>query len=317
MIVRRATYGAALLAAVVLHLAYGQYVTQYILLFLVFLPILSLLLSLPAILTSRAELSGGADVQRGRSCKVRLRVDCRFFLPPDHYRITVEHRNLFLDSAGTRVKVQIHGTRRCEQIFTPETDRLGTLSYRIRSARACDYLGLFAIPIKRSGSVTLTVLPNAEQPVPMPTLLEDSECIQKPKPIGFSEEHELRPYREGDAVNLIHWKLTEKMDAPIVREPQELLRRKVVLSMDLLTDYPAQQSVLEQLCFLSGLLIEQNIPYLLRYGLRTAHIGGEGDFKRFLKSLLSEPVRDEKAQPVVGGTDTLVCRIEPQKGVRA
>ena len=317
MILRRATYGAALLAAAALHLAYGQYVTRYILLFLLFLPILSLLMSLPAILSSRAELSGGADVQRGRSCEIRLKVECRFFLPPDRYRLTIEHRNLFLEPRGTRIRVQIPGTRQREEIFSPETGRLGTISYRIRSAYACDYLGLIAIPIKRSGFVALTVLPNAEQPVPMPTLLEDSECIQKPKPIGFSEEHELRPYREGDAVNLIHWKLTEKLDAPIVREPQELVRKKIVLSMDLSTDYPAQQSTLEQLRCLSDQLVEQNIPYLLRYGLRTAHIDGEGDFTRLLKALLSEPAKNEKAQPVVGGTDTLVYRIEPQKGGRA
>ena len=317
MILRRLTYAATLIAAAALHLAYGQYVTYYLLLFLLFLPILSLLLSLPAILSSRAELSGGADVQRGRPSKVNLRVSCRFFLPPDLYKVRVEHRNLFLASHGTQINVRIDGTRKHEETFTPDTDRLGTLSYRIRSARACDYLGLFAIPIRRSGKVTLTVLPNAEQPVPMPELLESSGVTLKPKPLGFSEEHELRPYREGDAVNLIHWKLTEKMDAPIVREPQELLRKKIVLSMDLFASYPEQQSVIEQLCFLSDLLIGNKMPYTLQYGLRTAHIGGEGDLNRFLKALLSEPCRDEKAQPVAGGSDTLVCRIEPKKEARA
>ncbi len=317
MILRRLTYAATLIAAAALHLAYGQYVTYYLLLFLLFLPILSLLLSLPAILSSRAELSGGADVQRGRPSKVNLRVSCRFFLPPDLYKVRVEHRNLFLASHGTQINVRIDGTRKHEETFTPDTDRLGTLSYRIRSARACDYLGLFAIPIRRSGKVTLTVLPNAEQPVPMPELLESSGVTLKPKPLGFSEEHELRPYREGDAVNLIHWKLTEKMDAPIVREPQELLRKKIVLSMDLFASYPEQQSVIEQLCFLSDLLIGNKMPYTLQYGLRTAHVDGEGDLNRFLKALLSEPCRDEKAQPVAGGSDTLVCRIEPKKEVRA
>ena len=317
MIWRRATYGAALIAAGALHIAYGQYVTYYILLFLLFLPLLSLLLSLPAILTARAELSGGADVQRGRACEVQLKVSCRFILPPELYKLTIESRNLFLESRATRSKVLINGVRKSEQIFQPDTERLGTITYRIRSARACDYLGLIAVPIKRSGSVALTVLPNAEAPVPMPELIESSDRVLKPKPLGFSEEHELRPYREGDAVNLIHWKLTEKMDTPIVREPQELLRKKIALSMDLYTAYPKQQSVLEQLRCLSDQLIENRIPYMLRYGLRTVHIDGEGDFNRFMKSLLSEPARDEKAQPVIGGTDTLVYKIEPKKEVRA
>ena len=313
---RRLTYAATLIAAAALHLAYGQYVTYYLLLFLLSLPILSLLLSLPAILLSRAELSGGADVQRGRSASVRLRVSCRFFLPPDLYKIRIEHRNLFLEQQSTRINVRIDGTKKREETFTADTDRLGTLSYRIRSARACDYLGLFAIPIKRSGTVALTVLPDTEQPAPMPELLEASGVTLKPKPLGFSEEHELRPYREGDAVNLIHWKLTEKMDAPIVREPQEMLRRKVIFSMDLFENYEAQQSVLEQLRCLSDLLMGDGIPFTVRYGLRTAQIEGEGDFDRFLKSLLSELIRSEKAEPVADGTDTLVYRIVPRKEVR-
>lgn len=313
MIQRRLTYGAALLASAALHLAYGQYATYYILLFLLFLPILSLLLSLPAILSSQAELYGGADVQRGRPSEVHVRVSCRFFLPPELYKLKLERKNLFLDANSTKEKILIYGTEKKEETFTPDTERLGTISYRIRSARVCDYLGLLAVPIKRSGTVALTVLPNAEKPEPMPELSLSSELVRKPKPLGYSEEHELRPYREGDAINLIHWKLTEKMNAPIVREPQEMLRRRVVLSMDLYAAYEKERSVLEQLRCLSDQLLESEIPFLLRYGLRTAEIKGEGDLERFLKSLLSEPVRDEPAQPYLGGSDTLVYRIEPGK----
>ena len=317
MIGRRLTYGAALLAAFALHFAYGQYVTYYILLFLLFLPILSLLLSLPAILCSHAELSGGADVQRGRTATVQLRTECRFFLPPEKYKLKIEQRNLFLDRRAERLTVHLCGARTCSETFTPDTGRLGTISYRIRSARACDYLGLFAVPIRRNGAVALTVLPNAQPPEPMPDLIASSDRILKPKPLGFSEEHELRPYREGDAVNLIHWKLTEKTDTPIVREPQEQIRKRIVLCLDLCENYAAQQSTLEQLRYLNDLLLADGTSYVLRYGLRTAVIGGEGDFNRFIKSLLSEPGREENAQPVAGGSDTLVYRIVPGKEVRS
>ena len=316
MIGRRLIYGAALLAAFVLHFAYGQYVTFYILLFLLFLPVLSLLLSLPAILSSRADLIGGADVSRGRACSVKLRLESRFFLPPELYKVKIEQKNLFLERRGSCFKIQIYGIQKHEEVFTPDTSCLGTVCYRICSARACDYLGLFAIPIKRSGTAALTVLPNAERPVPEPELTEASDRVLKPKPIGFSEEHELRPYREGDAVNLIHWKLTEKTDTPIVREPQEQIRKNIVLCMDLTENYPAEESMLEQLKYLSDLLIEEKIPFLLRYGWNSVQIGGEGDFNRFLKSFLSKMIREEAAQPVSGGSDTLVYRIIPKKEAR-
>ena len=317
MLGRRLTYGALLIGTAALHLAYGQYVTFYILLFLLLLPVFSLLISLPAILTSRADLVGGADVQRGRETVVLLKTRCRFFLPPEAWKIKLERRNLFLDKRPTREKIRLFGGKSREERFVPDTSRLGTIRYRIRSARVCDYLGLFAIPIRRGGAVVMTVFPNAEAPVPMPQLVEPSDRVLKPKPLGFSEEHELRPYREGDAVNLIHWKLTEKTDTPIVREPQELIRKRIVLSMDLYGAYPAQQSVLEQLRCLADTLNGSKVPFLLYYGLRNVRIEGNGDFERFLRAFLSAQIRDEAAQPVNAGNDTIVYRIVPKKEVRS
>ena len=78
---RRILYIVLLLGAIALYIFYGQYVSLCILLFVSALPLISVLLSLPAILKSHAELKGGTDVQRGRPSKVRLCVDCGFFLP--------------------------------------------------------------------------------------------------------------------------------------------------------------------------------------------------------------------------------------------
>ena len=314
---RRLLYGGLLISTVTLHLAYGQYVSFYILLFVLLLPVLSLLISLPAILSSRAELHGGADVQRGRSCRVGVSVQCRFFLPPDAFKIRIEQKNLFLDGRPMRTRVLLYGTKKETEYLKPETGKLGTIRCRIRSARACDYLGLFAIPIRRGKDVNLTVLPNAEAPVPMPEFVEPSERIVKPKPLGFSEEHELRPYREGDAVNLIHWKLTEKMDAPIVREPQELIRKNIVLCMDRFRSYERQQSVLEQFRCIADVLNAEKIPFLLYCGLSCIRMEGEGDTDRFLHSFLSGANDDEPAQSVAAGNDTLVYRIVPKKEVRS
>ena len=313
---RRILYIVLLIGSAAMHVAYGQYVTHYILLFLLFLPVFSLLISLPAILTTKAKLSGGEDVCRTRSAKIRMTVSCGFFLPPERVTVVIEHRNLFLEDRPTRRKLRYLGAKSSTETFEPDTSRLGTLRYRIRSARACDYLGLFSIPIRRTGAVTLTVTPDTERPVPEPELVEPSDRVLKPKPQGFSEEHELRPYREGDPINLIHWKLTEKFDEPIIREPQLLVRKNIVLCADLPKDYPALQSVMEQLRFLSDQLCENNIPYVLHFGMQTVTIGSNGELERFLKTVLSEPMRTEDALPVASGNDTLVYRILPNREVR-
>ena len=313
---RRALYIALVLGAAVMHFAYGQYITFYALLLLLCLPVLSLLISLPAMLSARAELRGGEDVERDHACKIRLTVENKWFLPPESLTVRIENQNLFAEKTPTCRKIRFLGVRSGTQTFTPETDRLGTIRYRIRRASVCDYLGLISIPVRRSGAVALTVLPKPEAPVPEPDLLTPSDRILKPKPQGFSEEHELRPYREGDAINLIHWKLSSKYDEPIVREPQELVRRNVVLSVDLPADYRQQQSVLEQLRYLSDALMEQKIPYLLHFGMKTVMIRSNGEYERFIKTVLSEPMRAEAASPVRSGNDTIVYRILPNKEVR-
>lgn len=313
---RRVLYGALLLLAALLHLAYGQYVTFYVLLFLLCLPVLSLLLSLPAILLSRVDLIGGEDVRRNRVCRIRLHTECRFFLPPEAWKIRIEQKNLFTDDRGKRRKLRLLGVKKETQVFTPDTGAIGTIRYRICSARVCDYLGLFAIPVRRGGAVAVTVLPEPTEPIPKPELIEPSDRILKPKPQGFSEEHELRPYREGDAVNLIHWKLSQKYDEPIVREPQELVRKNVVLSVDLPKTYRECESALEQLQFVSDRLMEEKIPYLLHLGYRSQMIRSSGEFDRLLKTLLSEPRRVEEALPVREGNDTLLYRVVPVKEAR-
>lgn len=314
---RRVLYGALLVGAVVLHFAYGQYITHFVLLFLLCPPILSLLISLPAMLTSRVEIVGGEDVERSRACRIRLHIRTKWLLPPEAWIITMERQNLFAEPQPTVQKIRFFGVRSGTQTFTPNTEQLGTIRYRIKRARVCDYLGLVSLPIRKSGAVTLTVMPQPEAPVPDPALTTASGRILKPKPYGFSEEHELRPYREGDAVNLIHWKLTSKFDEPIIREPQEPLRKNVVLSMDLSDDYAEQQSCLEQLRYLTDQLTEQKLPYLLHFGMQSVTITTVGEYERFMKTVLSEPLRKEATPPVYGGNDTLVYRIVPQKEVRA
>lgn len=69
---------------------------------------------------------------------------------------------------------------------------------------------------------------------------------------GYAEVHELRGYRPGDSLREVHWKLTAKVDHPIVREPQTPNRGPVILTLDLPGDPGALDSCLDQTCWLAG-----------------------------------------------------------------
>ncbi len=315
MAVRRIIYIALLALAALYHFAYGQYATHYILIFLACLPLLSLLVSLPAAFRSHASIISGMDVHRGDEGNVLLELECAFVLPPEAWRVTLEQQNLFTDKGSSTQVIRAGGTSRLTKSFYPDTTRLGTIRYRIKKACIYDYLGLFAIPVKKSGAAELTVLPNTERPLHEPELDDPSTVVFKPKPLGFSEEHELRQYREGDPLNLVHWKLSSKTDQIIIREPQEVIRRKIVLSVDLPAVYEEQQSVIEQLRYLSEGLVEKQIPYQLVFGADTLSVASNDDFNDYIKSRLSAPLRTQPAAGAALGSNAVVYRILPKKVV--
>jgi hypothetical protein len=48
----------------------------------------------------------------------------------------------------------------------------------------------------------------------------------------LSEVHDLREYRDGDDMRMIHWKLSEKLVSPIVRDPSEPSKFYLLLLLD-------------------------------------------------------------------------------------
>ncbi|MBR0424509.1 MAG: DUF58 domain-containing protein [Clostridia bacterium] len=312
---RRILYLIALAAVAAFHLAFGQYVSHFMLWFVLLLPVVSLLLSLPAILMTKIALIGPDDVQRGREGCIRLTASCKFFLPLDCLLIRIEEQNLFTEETPNRRSVRIDNLTEKEKRIRVSTEQLGNIRCAVRSAWAFDYLGFFAFPIRKPNAVAFTVLPSPAAPVPDPILIDASEQVSKPKPQGYSEEHELRPYRAGDSINLIHWKLTSKFDDPIIREPQEMLRKHIILAIDLPDSYAAQENLLDQLRYLSDALLAEQIPFGLYLGLRSTTIRSDGELIAALKLFLSEPMHAEATETIRSGNDTLIYRLVPNRGV--
>lgn len=313
MTARRIIYIALLILAAVLHYAYGQYVTYYMVIFLLLLPIVSLLVSLPSALSVKLSLEGGGEVCRGRKSTVRLTAKRSSFMPPESIIVKVEARNKFTGGVVSRQRVKMKGSWDKATEFSPDTSELGMIKYRIKRAIVFERLGIIPIPVKRGGTASVTVLPDREKPVPEPHLIERSVGILKPKPQSFSEEHELRPYRDGDPMNLVHWKLTRKTGDIIVREPQESTRRKIALVADLPEEYEKHRSILEQLQYIHDGLAANGIPYLLQYGETRYYVDSENAYNDFLLGVLSERMKAEKAPASDLSGGLLVCRIDPKR----
>lgn len=248
-------YLGMLAGAMVFHMYYSAWFSWYFLILILALPLFSLLLSLPGMVTARLQAEVPAAVCRGERAAARFTLKgkypaglcvLRFWgKSKKGRRKTLRHRF----SSGGLCSLPLDTTHCTCQAAT------------LRSARIYDFLGLFFLPLLRKKRYSTEIYPIPTAPDPLPHLEGLLSSALKPLPGGFSEIHEMREYRPGDSMRDIHWKLSAKTDTPIVREPQEAIRPQVLLTLRLFGPGYQADSCLDQLYFLSGWLLDQNIPH--------------------------------------------------------
>ena len=313
---RRLVYLTGLLMGAVFHSLYGQYLSYILLRFLIVLPFVSLLVSLPAMLRVRVLLSSSSASPRGENAAARLKIDSRFFLPVGCLSVAFDGENRFTGDRVGKKKFRYWGVLKAEEELALPSDRCGVISCSLGRIWAWDYMGIFAIPVKRCDPAIYTVLPIPREPKPMPELDQDSAITLKPKPGGgYSEEHELRPYRQGDPLNAIHWKLSSKLDDPIVREPQLMQRKRIALSVSPSRDRKELESQLDQLLYLSLGLIDKGIYHRICFGAhQEAFIKDKNSLDEFLLQILSHRPDGSRGPVDRNKPDELVYSIRPMVG---
>lgn len=258
---RRLLYAAALAAALCAQIMSDNYWAHFFLAALLALPVLSLALSLPGILRCRVSLAA-APAAAVRGAEGAWLVRCRTgFFPVARLSMRCVETNL------------LTGRRRCERVrlagvcdgtvFTlcADTAHCGVLELRIRRLGAADALGLFYVPLRAPAPAALVCRP-VSAPVPAPVWEEP------PRPAavrtargGDAEDHELRPYRPGDAMRAVHWKLSAKWDDLIVREPLAGQLRPPVLTLDRFGTPEALDALLDRFLSLSRALVAAQRPH--------------------------------------------------------
>lgn len=281
---RRILYLAALAGCLVYYYAYPAWLSHLLLLAALCLPWLSLLLSLPAVLTVRFTILVPGDVPMGTPVHAQLEPKCRFPLPPFRCRLRATHR--------------ITGQTQVLKADAPvPTGHCGCLELAAHKLRLYDYLGLFSWR-HRMAPCRLTVLPKAVEPDRLPALRRYLASSWKPKPGGgFSEHHDLRLYRPGDSLRGIHWKLAAKTGSLIYREPIEPVRETPVIALHLSGTHRQLDRKLGSLAWTMDHFLSNQLPCHVRCltgnGLEVFSITDKADAASALHSLLASPAADE------------------------
>ena len=279
-------YLVTLLGCLVFYIAYQEWLAWMLLLTVVGLPWFSLLLSLPAMLTFRAEVASAAFLPVHTAAEARLQGHSRFPVPPFKGRI----RFLRLTTAEQWVR---------KGGGELPTEHCGGIFMTAERVWVCDYLGLFVLPVRKKTPAITVIRP---KPLPMPEPPDLHKFLAKawrPKPGGgYSENHELRLYRPGDSLNQVHWKLTAKTGKLILREPMEPVRGQVVLTMNLWGDTACLDRKFGHLLWLGTFLLEKGIRFELTVltgeGVISQSVTEEDTLQKAIDRLLRCPPADPK-----------------------
>ena len=283
---RRIAYLATLLGCLVFYGFYREWFSWFLLMAVVWLPWFSLLLSLPAMLTVKANLRCPAKTRQDMPVRTALQLKSRLPTPPIRCKIRLVNNltgERYLGEPGERIP-----TAHCGMM---------TISYPQLSVY--DYLGLFSRRVRREESCNIYIEPKAV-PGQLSLQLEGQGVSQwKPKPGGgFSENHELRLYRPGDNLRHIHWKMAAKTGKLIYREPMEPVQKGHVLTLTLFGTPEELDKKLGQLLWTSRALLARNLPHqvLCRTGngVSTFEIHNEATLEEGLHTLLRSPRADVK-----------------------
>lgn len=264
----RVGYLLALGAAVLFFICFNGYFSFYVLVLALIFPIFSRLVSLPGMLGCAVELEVSARaVRRNEAAEVRLTAVSRSRLPLGRLTVDLAWNNAMNGQSGrTRVKLSgaSLGAERQERL---PTAHCGMVCCQAARVRVCDLLGLFAFRRPAPPEVEVAVLPLDLPPEPVPALLgAEKNRVMRPRPGGGpGEDYDLRPYRAGDPLRSVHWKLSSKMDALVVRETLEPQKAVIVLTFDHFGTPEELDVIQDRLDAVSRALIERERPHAVRW----------------------------------------------------
>lgn len=219
MIKRWLHYAAVWTLCLFFYFAYRQWLAWVVLLSVSLLPLLSLAVSLPAMLLSRITLSMPHAAVAGAVVPLDIRLECP--LPCPVWSVRIEAGNTL-----TGEKWRLLPGRDCP------TENCGALYCHISRGRVYDYMGLFCLPRKTPEDFRMMIRPRQLRPKDLPNPDKKIVTYWRPKAGGgFSENHDLRLYRPGDSLRQIHWKLSGKTGKLIYREPMELVNNDLLLRL--------------------------------------------------------------------------------------
>ncbi len=190
-----------------------------------------------------------SEVSKGEPFQwiLQIRNSCLFTIP--NALIVLEYRSRTEDiPRRTTLRIPLLGMNTQRVLLNFHANNCGVMEIRLISMRIYDSLRLFSLNVPSRCSNKLLVMPEyAEDKIsdwtPPDENAEDATEYSKTKAGDDpSEVFEIHPYRSGDAVSRIHWKLSSKLDELMVKAYSLPIHTDILLLPDYRRVYDVSDS---------------------------------------------------------------------------
>ena len=234
--------------------------------FLIFalIPLISLIVSLPFMVHAvvrgiTAEVTGELRPLDAAEIKIYSKNRTAAVFP--QFKVKVQFENSFASIKKKYRKIVFFGSSKKPFVIINKgvTKHCGTIKIQFKRCAVFDFSGMFFIPLRLRETPEINVMPKPVKPKVMPSADNTQVLGFKPKPGGgFSDYYELRPYREGDSMKYVHWKISSKYDELIVREPSLPVLRSLVIRLDLSGKPEVNDDILARFVGTAEKLVSEN-----------------------------------------------------------
>ena len=284
MFIRRIVYVITLACSVAFYALYPYWISQYIMVLILLLIPFDLLVSMPGMLIKRISLTAPKVLDMGESGTLVLTTYQKKPLPSGRIKTRL---NMTAEDFSEKRKIICDPESDSRYEIAIDTSHSGVTFFEIKRLHTTSIIGLFSLVIAAGSRVTVLILPAPVKPKNIVTLPRG--LILRPKPGGgFSEDSDLRPYRRGDPVRIIHWKLSAKYDSLVIREPMIPPDHSRLVHIVNWSGARERDIILGRLRWISDYLLKWELSYYIKLGDNgsVAEITCEKEFMDYLCSIM-------------------------------
>lgn len=289
---------------------------KYAALLIVLLLLIIILSFVTAFLTGRdLKVSMETPVQgvQGVPAHVAIKVENKGFFPVFMCKVKTIMTNLLMDETDVATDRLSIGRKKSSNIdFAVSEDRCGCIEIGIDEIRVTDPLGLINVKpknldVETSGNRIYYMPKAADTPIPGEDLASyDMESYKySPHKSGGdpSEIFDIREYQMNDNMKAIHWKLTSKMDTPMVKEFGLPIENKLMVIVDKAKAEPDADEIEKDTDFVASLsltLLNQSINHTIGWynylenEFEAYAVDDETSLWTAIKALISCPFRADE-----------------------